>query len=110
MKEKEGIQASEDALAQLLGEDAHPDCSTPTCPQVPVPPLTQHLSQQVNLGHRLLKSLRSPRLLLVSVGLPGTQPWFWAGQKALCRGQGIGASLGFVLCLQRWEDWGTQCP
>lgn len=32
VKEKEGIQASEDALAQVLGEEAHPDCSTPTCP------------------------------------------------------------------------------
>ena len=31
-KEKEGIQASEDALAQVLGEEAHPDCSAPTCP------------------------------------------------------------------------------
>lgn len=44
--------------------------------EVPVLPLTQHLSQQVTLGHILLKSLRSPQLLLVSVGLPGTQSWF----------------------------------
>ena len=110
VKEKEGIQASEDALAQVLGEEAHPAAPPLPVLEVSVPPLTQHLSQQVNLGHILLKSLRSPRLLLVSVGLPGTQPWFWAGQKALCRGQGIGASVGFVLCLQRWEDWGTQCP
>ena len=31
-KEKEGIQASEYALTQVLGEEAHPDCSAPTCP------------------------------------------------------------------------------
>ena len=53
-----------------------PTLTAPPLPvqEVPVPPLTQHLSQQVNLGHILLKSLRSPRLPPGSgVDLPGTQ-------------------------------------
>lgn len=74
--------------------------------EVPVPPLTQHLSQQVNLGHILLKSLRSPQLL-VSVGLPGTQSWFWAGQNAL---HGTG-NRGFPgLCVMSPEVGGLGNP
>lgn len=75
--------------------------------EVPAAPLTQHLSQQVNLGH-ILESLRSPQLL-VSVGLPGTQSWFWAGQNALHRGQGIGLPWA-LCCVSRGGSGGNPVP
>ena len=110
---------SEDALTQVLGEgslclswEAHPDCSTPTCPGgSSASSHSASVSASESGPHTSEKSEEST-----------TPSWLWcgpsrysvpgsgAGKKVPRRGQGLGASPGPMWDLQGWEDWGTQCP
>lgn len=96
-KEKEGTHVGHLRMPSLRflvrAASVSPGKPTLTAPplpvqEVPVPPLIQHLSQQVNLGHILLKSLRSPRLPPGSgVDFP-LSPWFWGREE--CPKEGTG--------------------